>query len=60
MVNPTRLDPSRIDDLVSQPNPVHFSASQKNSNSARPTTGWQVKQVGSRVHLIRKNIIIFF
>jgi len=59
MGNPAR--PSSTyhgDDLVSQPNPAHFLASQKNSNPTRPTTGWRVKRVGSWVHLIKK--ILFF
>jgi len=56
----TRLDPSRVNDLVSQPNSTHFLASQKNSNPARPTTGWQVKRVDSRVHLIKKNYFFIF
>jgi len=34
-----RLDLLWVNDLVSQPNPAHFLASQKNSNPARPTTG---------------------
>jgi len=33
-------------------------AYKKNSNPARPTTGWRVKRVGSRIQLIKK--IIFF
>jgi len=32
--NPAR--PSRVDDLVSQPNPAHFLASQKNLNWPGP------------------------
>jgi len=31
--NWTRLDPPWVDHLVSQPNPAHLLASQKNSNS---------------------------
>jgi len=34
MDNSTRLDPLRVDHLVSQLNPAHFVASQKNSNPA--------------------------
>jgi len=60
MGNPTRLDPPQVNDLVSQPNSTHFLASQKHSNPARPTTGWRIKRVGSRVHLIKKNIIFLF
>jgi len=48
----TRPYPPRVDDLVNQPNPAHFLASQKNSNPTQPTTGYRVKRVGSRVHLI--------
>jgi len=54
MDNLTRLNPPRVDDLVSQPNPPHLLVSQKNSNPTRPTMGWRVKQVGSQVHLIKK------
>ena len=58
--DPTRLDLSRVDDLVSQPNPAHFLASQKNLNPARLTTGWRVKRVDSRVDLIKKIFLYFF
>jgi len=37
--NPARPDSPRVDDLVSQPNPAHVLASQKNLNLTRPTTG---------------------
>jgi len=38
----TRLDPSRVDNLLSQPNSANFLASQKNLNPTRstPITGW--------------------
>jgi len=45
---------TRVDHLVSQPNPAHLLANQKYSNPARPTTGWWVKRVDSRTHLIKK------
>jgi len=56
----TRLDPPRVNDLVHQLNLPHFLASQKNLNPTRPTTDWWVKRVGSRVHLIKKNVIFLF
>jgi len=56
----TRLDPPRVDHLVSQPNPTHLLASQKKSNPTRPTTGWWVKRVGSQVQLIKKIHLLFF
>jgi len=57
MGNLTQL--TRVDHLVSQPNPAHLLASKKNSNPIWPTTGWWVKQVSSRAHLIKK-IQFFF
>jgi len=56
-------DPARLitdNYLVSQSNMTHLLVSQKNLNPARPTTDWWVKQVVSRVHLIKKNIIYLF
>jgi len=55
-----RLNPSRVDYLVSQFNPAHILASQKSSNPAQPITGWWVKRVDSRVHLIKKIQFIYF
>ena len=57
MGNPTQ--PGSTDHLVSQPNQAHLLASQKNLNLAWSTTGWWVKQVGSRVHLIKKKYNFF-
>ena len=37
---------------MSKSNPTHFLVSQKFCNPAQPTTGWQVKWVGSPTHLI--------
>ena len=56
----TRLDSPRVDHLVSQLNPTHLLASQKNSNPTRLTTGWWVKRVGSWVDLIKKIQIFKF
>ena len=56
----TRLDPPRVNDLVSQLNPVHFLASQKNFNPTGPITCWQIKQIGSLAQLIKNNIFFLF
>jgi len=44
---------------VSQPNLAQFLTRQQNFNAVQPTTGWRVKQVGSWVHLIKRNTIFF-
>jgi len=36
------------------------SRAVKTGNPVRPTTGWRVKRVGLRVHLMKKNIIFLF
>jgi len=55
-----RLDPLRIDHLVSQSNPAHLLTSEPKTFKPSPVHhGWWATRVGLQVHLIRKNIIFF-
>jgi len=60
MGNSVRLDPQWVDHLVSQLNLAHLLASQRNLNSIRLITGWWIKRVDSRTHLIKKTTVFFF
>lgn len=56
----THIDSPHIWLKMNEPNVVHFMVSQKFYNSVQSITGWQIKQVGSLIHVKNNKIIFYF